>query len=111
MRNIYPEYKPNIVLGKGMLQLDPMAYAVIYKGEDIELAPREFEVLYLLAQKPKWVLPKKNIYFSIWGMNYGDDEVPVKTVEHVVWKIRNKMGYDIIETLVNVGYKLKKFDD
>lgn len=26
----------------------------------------------------------------------------------VIWKIRKKMGHDIIETLVNVGYRLKK---
>lgn len=27
---------------------------------------------------------------------------------YVVWKIRKKMGHDIIETLINVGYRLKK---
>lgn len=86
----------------------PMSYTVIYEGKEISLAPREFEVLYLLAQRPNWVIPKKNIYCSVWGSNYYDDQIPYKTVEHVVWKIRKKMGYDIIETLINVGYRLKK---
>lgn len=81
---------------------------VIYEGKEIDLTPREFEVLYLLAQRPNWVIPKKNIYCSIWGSNYYDDQIPYKTVEHVVWKIRKKMGHDIIETLINVGYRLKK---
>ena len=63
---------------------------------------------YLLAQRPNWVIPKKNIYCSVWESNYYDDQIPYKTVEHVVWKIRKKMGHDIIETLINVGYRLKK---
>ena len=32
----------------------------------------------------------------------------VEMERDVIWKIRKKMGYDIIETLVNVGYRLKK---
>ncbi|EOS21312.1 hypothetical protein C806_04475 [Lachnospiraceae bacterium 3-1] len=108
MRNVFPEYKSDVILGNGELQLDPMSYNVFYKKREINLSPREFEVLYLLAQRPNWVIPKKNIYCSVWGSNYYDDQIPYKTVEHVVWKIRKKMGYDIIETLINVGYRLKK---
>lgn len=108
MQTVFPEYKSEIVLGNGKFQLDPMSYTVIYEGKEISLAPREFEVLYLLAQRPNWVIPKKNIYCSVWESNYYDDQIPYKTVEHVIWKIRKKMGYDIIETLINVGYRLKK---
>ena len=108
MQNIFPEHKSEIVLGNGKFQLDPMSYTVIYEEKEISLAPREFEVLYLLAQRPNWVIPKKNIYCSVWGSNYYDDQIQYKTVEHVIWKIRKKMGYDIIETLINVGYRLKK---
>ncbi|NDO28190.1 hypothetical protein FMM82_07815 [[Clostridium] clostridioforme] len=71
-----------------------------------------------MAQKPNWIIPKRNIYYSVWGTTYCGDHIPYKTVEHVVWmsipggftvwKIRKKMGHDIIETLVNVGYRLKK---
>ena len=51
---------------------------------------------------------KTNIYHSVWGIHYHDDQIPYRTVEYVIWKIRKKMGHDIIETLVNVGYRLKK---
>ena len=78
MRNVFPEYKSAIVLGNGKFQLDPMSYTVIYEGKEISLAPREFEVLYLLAQRPNWVIPKKNIYCSVWGSNYYDDQIPYK---------------------------------
>ena len=108
MRNIFPEYKMAIELGNGLFRIDPMSYTVFYEGRKIDLAPREFEVLYLLSQRPNWVIPKKNIYCSVWGNDYYDDQIPYKTVEHVVWKIRKKMGHDMIETLINVGYRLKK---
>ena len=108
MKYVFPEYKENVVLGNGKLQLNPMSYQVIYEGKEIDLTRREFEVLYLLALKPNWVMPKTNIYHSVWGIHYHDDQIPYRTVEYVIWKIRKKMGYDIIETLVNVGYRLKK---
>ena len=68
MRNVFPEYKSDVILGNGELQLDPMSYNVFYKKREINLSPREFEVLYLLAQRPNWVIPKKNIYCSVWLM-------------------------------------------
>ena len=108
MRNGCPEYKSDVILGNGELQLDPMSYNVFYKKREINLSPREFESLYLLALKPNFVIPNTNIYHSVWGIHYHDDQIPYRTVEYVIWKIRKKMGHDIIETLINVGYRLKK---
>lgn len=31
MRNVFPEYKSDVILGNGELQLDPMSYNVFYK--------------------------------------------------------------------------------
>ena len=45
-----------------------MSYTVTYGGKEISLAPRKFEVLYLLAQRPNLIIPKKNIYCSVWGV-------------------------------------------
>ena len=45
-----------------------MSYTVTYEGKEISLAPRKFEVLYLLAQRPNLIIPKKNIYCSAWGV-------------------------------------------
>lgn len=65
MQNVFPEYKSEIILGNGKFQIDPMAYNVIYEGKQIGLTPREFEVLYFLAQKPNWVIPKKYLSFCM----------------------------------------------
>lgn len=82
MKYVFPEYKENVVLGNGKLQLNPMSYQVIYEGKEIDLTPREFEVLYLLALKPNWVMPKTTIYHSVWGIHYHDDQIPYRTVEY-----------------------------
>lgn len=37
MKYVFPEYKENVVLGNGKLQLNPMSYQVIYEGKDIDL--------------------------------------------------------------------------
>ena len=54
MRNVFPEYKSDVILGNGELQLDPMSYNVFYKKREINLSPREFEVrgrvLFLLPE-------------------------------------------------------------
>ena len=80
MKYVFPEYKENVVLGNGKLQLNPMSYQVIYEGKEINLTPREFEVLYLLALKPNWVMPKTTIYHSVWGIHYHDDQIPYRTI-------------------------------
>ena len=33
MRNVFPEYKSDVILGNGELQLDPMSYNVFYKRD------------------------------------------------------------------------------
>lgn len=53
MKYVFPEYKENVVLGNGKLQLNPMSYQVIYEGKEIDLTPREFEVLYCMLLIPK----------------------------------------------------------
>ena len=39
MKYVFPEYKENVVLGNGKLQLNPMSYQVIYEGKEIDLTP------------------------------------------------------------------------
>ncbi|MFR3948949.1 MAG: hypothetical protein ACLTZM_18985 [Ruminococcus sp.] len=35
-------------------------------------------------------MPKTNIYHSVWGIYYHDDQIPYRTVEYVIWKIRKR---------------------
>lgn len=77
-QKIFPEYEPELTIGN--LQIDPMSYSVIYKGESVILTSKEFEVLYLLAQRPKFIFPKSIIYAAVWGDE--SSNIPNQTVEN-----------------------------
>lgn len=78
----------------------------LIKIDDINfvLAKKEFELLYLLAQKPGKVFLRQEILNQVWG-----NEVIVgdRTIDVHVRKIRQKLGIDCIKTVKGVGYKFE----
>ena len=78
---------------------------LVYKGtEKIQLARKEFELLYLLASKPGKVFKREIILEKVWG-----DEVIVgdRTIDVHIRKIREKVGEDLLGTVKGVGYKFE----
>jgi two-component system alkaline phosphatase synthesis response regulator PhoP len=73
-------------------------------SQEISLAKKEFELLYLLAQKPGRVFLRQEIMNQVWG-----NEVIVgdRTIDVHIRKIRQKMGVDCITTVKGVGYKFE----
>ncbi|MFN3528339.1 MAG: response regulator transcription factor [Bacteroidia bacterium] len=76
---------------------------IVYKGnEQITLAKKEFELLYLLASKPGKVFSRDMILEQIWG---NDVVVINRTIDVHIRKLREKVGEDYILTVKGVGYK------
>jgi two-component system, OmpR family, alkaline phosphatase synthesis response regulator PhoP len=78
---------------------------LVYRGEDkIQLARKEFELLYLLAGKPGKVFTREYILEKVWG-----DEVLVvdRTIDVHIRKLREKIGDEYIGTVKGVGYKFE----
>jgi|GEM_PF-5748711 len=48
------------------LTIDPQRYTVTLAEEEIDLYPKEFDVLYLLMQYPGWVLSPEQVYETVW---------------------------------------------
>lgn len=86
----------------GDLTLDFNRYIVILKGEEIQLAKKEFELLALLTSRPGKVFKRHNIMDTVWGH---DVIVGDRTIDVHVRKIREKIGSDYIKTLKGIGYK------
>jgi two-component system alkaline phosphatase synthesis response regulator PhoP len=84
------------------LTIDREAYKIIFKGEDIVLPRKEFELLYLLASKPGKVFKREDILDKIWG-----NEVVVggRTIDVHIRKLREKLGDKRFKTIKGVGYK------
>jgi two-component system, OmpR family, alkaline phosphatase synthesis response regulator PhoP len=91
-------------LSVGDLVIDRDKYNVIYKGQEIILARKEFELLALLAGKPGRVFLRNEILNKVWG-----EEVIVgdRTIDVHIRKIRQKLGVDCITTVKGVGYKFE----
>jgi two-component system alkaline phosphatase synthesis response regulator PhoP len=94
----------NQVISIGDFTIDPIQFLVEHKGEQIVLAKKEFELLYLLASKPGRVFLRNEILSQIWGT---DVIVGDRTIDVHIRKIRQKLGLDCITTVKGVGYKFE----
>jgi two-component system alkaline phosphatase synthesis response regulator PhoP len=88
----------------GDLEINKTRFTVSYKGDEITLARKEFELLSLLASKPGRVFLRNEILQRVWGTEVivGD-----RTIDVHIRKIRQKTGVDLITTVKGVGYKFE----
>ena len=91
----------------GPLELDEGGRVVRLNGTEVELSPREFNLLRCLMNHPGQVLSKQSLLDQAWGFDYfGDDNV----VEVYIRYLREKLGdreRRLIQTVRGVGYRLK----
>jgi two-component system, OmpR family, alkaline phosphatase synthesis response regulator PhoP len=88
----------------GDITIDRETFLVYKNGAKIQLARKEFELLYLLAGKPGKVFTRDYILEKVWG-----DEVLVvdRTIDVHIRKLREKIGDEYIGTVKGVGYKFE----
>jgi two-component system alkaline phosphatase synthesis response regulator PhoP len=86
------------------LTIDPERFIIQVDDQDIILAKKEFELLYLLAVKPGRVFLRNEILNQVWG---NDVIVGDRTIDVHIRKIRQKLGIDCITTVKGVGYKFQ----
>jgi two-component system response regulator VanR len=95
-----------LALEAGGLIIYPEEHTVFLYGKPIELTPKEFDILYLLASYPKKVYSAENIFQQVWGDAYYEGS---NTVMVHIRSLRKKLGEDInknklIKTVWGVGY-------
>ena len=86
------------------IQIDPVKFNVIIDDQEVVLAKKEFELLYLLASRPGRVFLRNEILSQIWG---NDVIVGDRTIDVHIRKVRQKLGVDCITTVKGVGYKFE----
>lgn len=87
------------------LEINISNYSVTYYGKSLEFPPKEFELLYYLAQHPNRVFTREQLLDRIWGYEYVGD---TRTVDVHVKRIREKLHAEDewgIRTVWSVGYK------
>jgi DNA-binding response OmpR family regulator len=78
---------------------------VLVNGEDIRVTPREFDLLYYLAQSPRRIFTRDELLSVVWGYDYFGDQ---RTVDVHIRRLRKKLellSYEYLTTVWGVGYQ------
>ena len=82
-------------------------YTVTYRGENIEMPPKELELLYFLASSPNQVFTREQLLDQLWGYEYIGD---TRTVDVHIKRIREKIKDHekwAVTTVWGIGYKFE----
>lgn len=91
------------------LKLNESTREVIRSGEQIELTPREFDLLVYLLLNKRQVLNRDQILAAVWGYDFvGDTNVVDVYIRYVRKKIDTQQKPSLIHTIRGVGYVLKE---
>ncbi|UYZ01165.1 VanR-FM family response regulator transcription factor [Peribacillus frigoritolerans] len=102
-----PKYNQDTNLEFGGLTISSEQRTVTLYGKNIELTPKEFKILYLLASNPNKVYNAEDIFQKVWGDAYYEGG---NTVMVHIRTLRKKLEEDkrknkLIKTVWGVGYK------
>ncbi len=100
------------VLSAGDLSVDLLKREVAREGRTIALTTREFSLLEYLMRSPGRVYTRTQILEHVWGMHFDPDTNLVDVnIQRLRKKLRGSDGYDFIETVRGVGYRIRGEDD
>lgn len=93
----------------GMITIDEQAHRVFLEAEEIELTPREYEVLYFMALNEGIVMKRDRILDEIWGIDYSGTD---RAVDTIIKQLRLKLKYAgrYISTIYGIGYRFEVRD-
>jgi DNA-binding response OmpR family regulator len=87
----------------GPLRVDRRARRVWLDGKEVELSPKEFDLLALLTEEPGVARTREEIIARVWDENWWG---PTKTLDVHIASLRRKLANpDWIVTLRGVGYR------
>lgn len=81
--------------------LNPNTMEVTKKGVKILLTKTEYELLKYFLFNQRRVLTREVLLDHIWGIDYEGDS---RTVDTTIRRLRRKIGEDLIQTRVGMGY-------
>jgi DNA-binding response OmpR family regulator len=95
------------VLDFGELAIDRRRRTVTVRGHKVELTPKEFDLLWVLASHVEYVFTREQLLYQVWQSDYEGD---VDNVTVLVSRLRDKIEENpsqprFIKTVWGVGYK------
>ena len=82
-------------------------YTVTFEGHNLEMPPKELELLYFLASSPNQVFTREQLLDHIWGYEYiGDTRTVDVHIKRLREKIKDHPNWSI-STVWGIGYKFE----
>ena len=92
----------------GELRIDPAGHAAWFRGNAVELQPREFALLHELALHAGRVLTRSQMEAKLYEW---DRSLDSNAIEVHVHHLRRKLSPELIRTVRGVGYMMPRDDD
>jgi two-component system OmpR family response regulator/two-component system response regulator QseB len=99
------EASPMLIVGD--LAIDPAAHRVTWRGEAVDMPPREYTVLEALARNAGRVLTREQLESRLYEW---DRSLESNAIEVHVHHLRRKLAAGVIHTVRGVGYLMPRPD-
>ncbi len=90
------------VYDDGHLRIDGKTLRVYVDGDEVKLAKKELELLWMLVRNRPAVVSRDRILSEVWQVA---DDVETRTVDAHIRNLRKKIGKDRIRTVIGYGYR------
>lgn len=89
------------------LSINLTNYSVVYQGRNVDMPPKELELLYFLAASPNHVFTREQLLDQIWGYEYiGDTRTVDVHIKRLREKIKDHANWKL-STIWGIGYKFE----
>lgn len=103
--------KPENILSVGSLRIDLLNRRVQRDGKELELTPREFDVLAYLASQAGATVSRDTLTRDVWNVQRRSSSMD-NVIDVLIARLRDKLdrGFDprLLQTIRGVGYKLSE---
>jgi DNA-binding response OmpR family regulator len=88
------------------IEVDQIAHRVIIDGNEVEMTPKEYELLDFMIKNVGQALTREQILDEVWGYNYYGD---FRTVDTHIKRLRIKLDEksNLIQTVRGIGYRFE----
>jgi two-component system, OmpR family, alkaline phosphatase synthesis response regulator PhoP len=93
------------VYDDGHLRIDGRTLRVHVEGEEVKLAKKELELLWMLVRNRPAVVSRDRILSEVWQVA---EDVETRTVDAHIRNLRKKIGKERIQTVIGYGYRFEQ---
>ncbi|MCK8825023.1 response regulator transcription factor [Fuchsiella alkaliacetigena] len=95
------------------LELNKELHKVVVADQSLDLPPKEFDLLWYLANNQSQVFNREQLLDQVWGYNFVGD---IRTVDTHIKRLRSKIDHQVeglsyLQTVWGVGYKFEVVEE